>query len=293
MESSDAALQRLQYGSQSNTSGSVLDNLNAALGRLQSEAAANAAATAPLAGSSSNQAAADDSTHAASAQAAASTQAAAWPAGSVPHAALAFSPQDTWEQRSWKQATANRAAREVLQGASASWIRDEANENMRHQVQALQAENKRLQEESLQADSKRARAEAAAEAAAQAAVAAANTAEHFVRSWDGGGGGGGYDGEGGGDSWRNWTGGEWRWSERHGWLWRQETEENNAWYWVHDHACWMRRDQLYDQRGERRGRFQKYELARAAAKNRLSSSDFTRWCHHNHKAPDEVFMEVT
>ena len=36
MESSSAALQRLQYGSQSNMSGNVLDNLNAALGKVLS-----------------------------------------------------------------------------------------------------------------------------------------------------------------------------------------------------------------------------------------------------------------
>ena len=277
MKASEAALQRLQYGNQNHTSHvNMVENLNAALGQvLSAGAASNAAATAALAGSSSNQAEADGSTHASMPQAAAS--------GS----AFAFSPHDTWEQRSWKQATADRAAREIVQGASL--VRDEAMEN-------LQRENKRLREEALQADSKCSRAEKAAEAAAAAAVAAANTAEHVVRScdsWDGGGGGGGCDGEGGGDSWRNWAGGEWRWSERHGWLWRPETEENNAWYWVHDHACWMRRDQLYDQRGERRGRFQKYVHARKAAQNRLSSSDFARWCQQNRKAPDEVFMEVT
>ena len=272
--SSEAALQRLQYGNQNHTSHvNMVANLNAALGEvLSAGAASNAADAAALAGSSRNQAAADGSTHASMPQAAAS--------GS----AFAFSPHDTWEQRSWKQATADRAAREVMQGAS--WVRDEA-------MEALQRENKRLQEEALQADSKRSRAEKAAEAAAAAAVAAANTAEHVVRScdsWDGGGGGGGCDGEGGGDSWQEWPGGEWRWSDAHGWMWRQE---NTAWYWLHDRACWKRREELYDKRRERRGQYQKYELARKAARNRLSDVEFKRWNDLNDKIDDSVFVEVT
>ena len=75
-------------------------------------------------------------------------------------------------------------------------------------------------------------------------------------------------------------------------MWR---EEGTAWYWVEKegHWCWMRREQLYDRRKERRGQYQKYELARKAAQNRLPAAEFERWNDLNKKLADHVFVEVT